>query len=101
MSYIGATFHAAYDLIYALHNTRPARPLVKPKNQHNKSLITIAKIFIKIIPPAVPPRVPVGEVVQEKLKEVNQEIFQIKSASQSKPFTNEEPLRVPIVNSNH
>ena len=39
------------------------------------------------------------EVFQEKLQEVNQERTQMKNASQSKPLTNAEPLRVPIVES--
>ena len=36
------------------------------------------------------------EVGENKLQEVNQEGAQIKSAPQSKTFTNAEPLRVPI-----
>ena len=51
----------------------------------------------KANPPAVPPRAPVRDVVQKKLHEVNQERTQTKSAPQSKPFTNAEPLRVTIV----
>ena len=58
---------------------------------------TLLDIFRKSIPPAVSTRVPVREGVQEKLKEVNQERDQIKSKSQSKPLTNAEHLRVPIL----
>ena len=79
MSSKDATFHAAQDLICALHNPAPASPLVKLRNGHNESLSTLAEIFIKSSPPEVPPRVPVRELVQEKLKEVNQERSQIKS----------------------
>ena len=59
--------------------------------------MNLAEIFRKPTSLAVPLRVPVREVVQEKLKEVNQERDKMKSASQSKPFTNEEPVIVPIV----
>ena len=38
----------------------------------------LSEIFRKLISPAVPPRLPIREVVQEKLKEVNEEIAQIK-----------------------
>ena len=58
---------------------------------------TLAEIFRKATPPAVPLRVTVREVGQKKLQEVNQEGTQMKRAPQSNPFTNVEPLRVPIV----
>ena len=74
-----------------------------PTSQNRKftqgSIVSQAEIFRKATPPAVPPRVPIRGVFQEKLQEVNQEITQIKYSSQSKPFTNAEPLRVPIVGS--
>ena len=60
---------------------------------------TLSEIFRKANPTAVPTRVPVREVGQNKLQEVNQEENQMKSAPQSKPFSNAEPLRVPIVES--
>ena len=47
--------------------------------------------------PAVPPRMPVRKVGQKKLQEVNQEGTQMKSAPQSNPITNTEPLKVPIL----
>ena len=72
------TYHAAQDLIYALHNTAPAIPLVKLGCGHKEALKTLAKIFRKANPPAVPPRVPVRYVVQRKLQEVNQEGTQMK-----------------------
>ena len=34
MSSMDATFHAAQDLIYTLHNPEPERPLVKIGNGH-------------------------------------------------------------------
>ena len=37
------------------------------------------------------------EVGQKKLQEINQERTQMKRAPQSKPITNTDPLRVPIV----
>ena len=57
----------------------------------------LAETFRKASPPEVPPRVPVRGGVQEKLKEVNQERAQMKSESQIKPVTDEEPLRVTII----
>ena len=89
MSSKDATFNTVQDLIYALQNPAPARPLVKPKDGHKEELRTLEEIFRKPIPPEVPLRVSVREGFQEKLKEVNQERSQMKSASQSKPFTNE------------
>ena len=58
---------------------------------------TLADIFRKPNPPTVPPRVPVRGECQEKIQQVNQERTQMKNASQSNPFTNAEPLRMPIV----
>ena len=92
-----ATFHAARDLIYALQNPAPASSLVKIGDGKRDSLITLAVIFRQFGPPAVPLRVRVREGVQEKLKEVNQDRVQMKSASQSKPVTDEEPLKVNIL----
>ena len=97
MSSKDATFHSAQDLIYVIQNPSPARPLVKLGNGHKDSLMNLSEIFRKASAPAVLPRMLVREVAQEKLKEVNQERAQTKSASQSKPLTNEEPPRVPIV----
>ena len=99
MSTKDANFHATQDLIYTLQNPEPTSPLVKLGNGHKETLKNLSKTFKKYSPPAVTPRVPTREVVQEKLKEVNQEISQMKIASQSKPVTNKGPLRVPIVNS--
>ena len=59
MSSIYATYHAAQDLIYALPNPEPARPLIKLGHGHKESLKTLADIFRKANPPAVPPVVPV------------------------------------------
>ena len=89
MSSKDATFHAVHDLIYELQNTEPERALFKLVYDNKEALRTLAGIFRKSTPPEVPPRVPVREGVKEKLKEVNQERPQMKSASQSKPVTNE------------
>ena len=97
MSSMDATYHSAKYLIYALHNPAPERLLVKIVNGHKETLRTLAEIFRKANPPAVPLRVPVRELGQNKLQEVNQEGTQMKSALQSKPFTNSEPLRVTIL----
>ena len=97
MSSMDANYHATQDIIYTLHNPELAIPLVKLVNGHKEALKTLEDISIKANPPAVPPRVPVREIIQQKLQEANQEETQIKSASQSNPFTNAEPLRVPIV----
>ena len=78
MSSIDATFHAAHDLIYALHHPEPAIPLVKLGNGNKQALRTLVKIFRKANPSTVPSRVSVREVVQDKLQEVNQERSQIK-----------------------
>ena len=40
---------------------------------------------------------PVREVGQKKLQSVNQEGTQMKMSPQSKPITNAEPMRLPIV----
>ena len=64
MSSVDTTFHAAQDLVYALHNPAPAIPLVKLGNGHTEAFIVLAEMFRKDIPPAVPTRVPVREIVQ-------------------------------------
>ena len=84
---MNATYHAAQYLIYALHNTAPASPLVKLSNGHKETLNNLAEIFRKSNPPAVPPRVPFRGLGKMKLQEVNQEGTQMKSAPQSNPFT--------------
>ena len=76
---VDANYHAAQDLIYALHNPAPAIPLVQLRNLHKEALKTLVEIFRKANPPAVPLRVPVREVGQKKLQEVNQEGTQMKS----------------------
>ena len=58
-----ATYHAAHDLIYALHNPAPESPLVKLGNGHKEALETLAEILRKSNPPAVPPRAPVRKFV--------------------------------------
>ena len=63
-----ATYHAAQDLIYALHNLAPAITLVKLGHGHKEALNTLADIFRKANPPAVPPGVPVKEIGQRKLQ---------------------------------
>ena len=35
---IDATYHAAKDIIYSLHNTAPTIPIVKLGNGHKESL---------------------------------------------------------------
>ena len=82
MSYMDATYHAAQDLIYALHNPALAIPLVNLGNLHNEALKTLAEIFRKANPPAVPPRVPVREVGQKKPHDMNREGNQMKRALQ-------------------
>ena len=64
MSSKDATFHAAQDLIYVLHNPEPASPLVKLGYGHKEALRNLVEIFRKYSPLAVPTRVPVREVVQ-------------------------------------
>ena len=78
MSSKDATFHVAQDLIYSLQNPAPESALVKLVNEHKEALRNLAEIFGKDSPSSVPLMVPVREVVQYKLKEVNQEISQIK-----------------------
>ena len=97
MSSKDAAFHATQDLIYALHNTAPENSLFKLGNRNKGSLMTLSEIFRKSSPPSVSPRVPAREVVQEKLEEANQERSQMKISSKSKPVTDKEPPRVPIV----
>ena len=63
-----ATYYAAQDLIYVLHNPAPESPLVKLSPGHKEALKTLADIFRKSNPPAVPLRVPVREVGQKKLQ---------------------------------
>ena len=79
MPSMDATYHTAQDLIYAIQNPAPARPLVKLGRGHKEALKTLSDIFRKANPPPVPPRVPVREVGQKKPQEVNQEVTQKKS----------------------
>ena len=88
MSSTAATIHATRDLIYAIQNTASASPLFKPGNGHKESLRTPKERSRIENPPTVLPRVTVRAVVQEKLQDVKQERDQMKTASQSKPFTN-------------
>ena len=99
MSSTDATIHASQYLICALQNPAPANPILKIGNAHREALRCLAEILTKSTPPAVPPRVPVRGAYQEKLQQVDQEITQMKNASQSNPLINAEPLRVPIANS--
>ena len=92
-----ATFHETHDLIYSLQNPALASPLIKLGNGHNEAFSTLYELFRKASSPSVPLKVPVREIVQEKLKEANQEISRMKSASQSKPVIDKEPLRLTIV----
>ena len=92
-----ATIHTAQDLIYALHNTSPERPLVKLGNGQKEALRSLGKIFRKVAPPEVTPRVPVREPYQEKLQQVNQKRIQMKISSQSNPLANVQPLKVTNV----
>ena len=59
MSSMDATYHAAQDLMHALHNTAPESPLVKLGHGHKEALKTLTNIFRKSNPPAVPLRFPV------------------------------------------
>ena len=92
-----ATIHATQDLIHALQNTEPARPLVTLVNAHKEPFISLADIFGKSTSPEVPLMVPIEEAYPEKLQQVNQKENQIKNQYQLKfPFTHSEPLRVTI-----
>ena len=88
ISSIYATLHAAQDLLYALHHPEPEISLFKLGNGHKESLRTPKERSRIENPPTVLPRVTVRAVVQEKLQDVKQERDQMKTASQSKPFTN-------------
>ena len=92
-----ATYHAAQDLFYDLHNPAPENPLLKLGNGHKEALNILEEIFGKTNPSAVPPKVPVRDVVQKKLQEVNREGTQMKSSPQSNPFTDAKHVTVPIV----
>ena len=78
MSSMDATYHAAENIICALHNPEPVIPLVKLDHGHREALKTLANIFKKANTPTVPPRVPVREVGKNKLQEMNQEGTQMK-----------------------
>ena len=97
MSSMDATYHAAQSLIYSLQNTLPASSVLKIGHGHKEALKTLGDLFRKEKTPIVPPRVPVREEGQKELKERNQKGTQMKKTLQSKPTTNAEPLRVPIV----
>ena len=97
ISSMDATYHAAQDIIYVLHNSAHASTLVKLGHGHKESLKNLADIFRKANPPVVPTRVPVREVGQRKLQEMNQEGTQMKRTPQSDPFINAEHLRVTIL----
>ena len=96
---IDATFHAAQNLIYALYNPAPEKPLSKLGNGHNEALSTPAEIFSRASPPVIPMRVLIREVIEEKPKEVNKERVQLKNSSKTKPSTNSEHLIVSILES--
>ena len=64
-SFTDATIHAAQDLIHAIHNPEPARPLVTLGNTHMEALGSLADIFGKETSPEVPPSFPVRGVYQE------------------------------------
>ena len=68
MSSMDATYHAAQDQIYALHNPAPASPLVKLGHGHKEALNILSDIFIKAKTSAVPLMVPIREVDQIKLR---------------------------------
>ena len=77
MYYKDAIIHSPQDLIGELQNPAPAIPLVTLGNIHNKALISLENIFIKLTSPAVPPRVPLEGAYPDKLQQVNQEENQI------------------------
>ena len=68
ISSMDATYHAAQELICALHRTETAILIVKLGNGQKESLRTLAEIFRKANSPAVPPRAPVREVGKKKLQ---------------------------------
>ena len=68
MSSTDANFHAAHNLIYAIHNPKSASPLAELGSGHKETLKTVVKVLRKSISPKVPPRVPVRRVDQDKLK---------------------------------
>ena len=82
MSSTDATIHAVQDLIIALQNASPSRPLVTVINVHKEALIYLANIFGKAAPSAVPQRVPINEAYPEKLQQVNQEENKIRKSKQ-------------------
>ena len=91
MSSTDATIHAAQDLIHALQNLAPARPLVTLVNVHKEALGFLSDIFGKATSPSVPPRVPIKEAYPEKLRHMNQEENQGKKYHQVKcPITHAE-----------
>ena len=59
ISSMDASYHAAQDLIYELHNQAHAGPIVIIGNVHKETFNTLADIFRKANPPAGPPRVSV------------------------------------------
>ena len=71
MSSTDAKIHPAQDLIYALQNTEPYRPLVTLGNAHKEALRSLADILEKSTNQAEPPRVPIKEVYPEKLQQVD------------------------------
>ena len=71
ISSMDANYHAAQELIYALHNPAPTSPLLKLGKLHQESLKNLADIFRKANHQAVPQRVPVREVGQRRLQKVN------------------------------
>ena len=62
LSSTDAEIYAAQDLIHALQNPAPTRPLVTLGYVHKKALISLAKIFGKTTSLDVPQRVPIKEV---------------------------------------
>ena len=97
MSFIDSTYHAAKDLIYALQNPAPASPLVKFRHEHKEILKTLDNIFRKTNLPAVSLRVPVREVSKKKTPRNELGINPNEKYTAINPVTNEEPLRVPIL----
>ena len=63
--------HAAQNLMCALKNPAPARPLViivTLGNVHKEAMISLAEIFGKVTSPEVLLRVPIKEAYTEKLQ---------------------------------